>query len=99
MLILSLYFIRLINIIQSDLDILVGSQGFYYNSMDRNKDQTPNEMEMSIFTFTHDYYLLELPLPERQPAFYKHFPLYQHLKDYKGQSISAAPIVRIYGTN
>jgi len=37
----------------------------FYNicEMIKNINQEPNEMEMSIFTFTHDYYMLELPPP------------------------------------
>lgn len=55
-------------------------------------------MEMSIYTFTHDYYLLELPALDRA-AFYNSFPLYRNKLNYKGEQIKLAPVVRIYGTN
>lgn len=64
--------------------------------MQSNAGQLPNEMEMSVFTFTHDYYILQLP---QTPAFYQHFPLYKDNRDFRGQQIRAAPVVRIYGTN
>ena len=64
----------------------------------KNCNQEPNEMEMSIFTFTHDYYMLELP-PLEEHKFYNDFPIYLHKKNYKGEPIKTAPIVRIYGTN
>jgi hypothetical protein len=76
---------------------LEGANRFDY-TMDKNSSQTPNEMEMSIFTFTHDYYLLDLPPIERS-AFYKCFPLYRNCLSFKGEQIRSAPVVRIYGTN
>lgn len=55
-------------------------------------------MEISIYTFTHDYYMLELP-PADKYSFYKSFPGYKNKLNFKGQQIRTAPIVRIYGTN
>jgi hypothetical protein len=55
-------------------------------------------MEMSIYTFTHDYYLLELPTVQKH-SFFKCFPLYENMVNFKGEPIRTAPIVRIYGTN
>lgn len=74
--------------------MLEGSDRFDY--MQSNAGQLPNEMEMSVFTFTHDYYILQLP---QTPAFYQQFPLYKDNRDFRGQQIRAAPVVRIYGTN
>lgn len=51
--------------------------------MQRNANSPPNELEMSLFTFTHDYYLLQLPPPEH-PSFFKTFPIYQDKRNFKG---------------
>lgn len=69
--------------------------GLRFDYMQESAEQ-PSEMEMSVFTFTHDHYLLQLPLT---PAFLAQFPLYRNNRDFKGQQIRAAPVVRIYGTN
>lgn len=53
---------------------------------------------MTINTFTHDYYILELPENHANP-FYAQFSFYCDLRDYKGGHIPVAPVARIYGTN
>lgn len=53
---------------------------------------------MSIYTFNHDYYMLELP-PRDRHTFYTAFPLYKDKLNFKGELIKVAPVIRIYGTN
>ena len=57
---------------------------------------TPNRMTLN--TFTHDYYLLELP-QNLSDSFYAQFAFYADMKDYRGNSIPVAPVARVYGTN
>jgi len=66
--------------------------------MHKNTTHQPNEMEMSIYTFNHDYYMLELPHRDRH-AFYSTFPLYKDKLNFKGEQIRVAPVIRLYGTN
>jgi hypothetical protein len=53
---------------------------------------------MKVKTFTHDYYVMNLPQNYNQ-NFYKDFPIYDTLKNFRNQKITIAPIARIYGTN
>lgn len=59
--------------------------------------EVPADLQMSLFTFTHDHYLLQLPPPHHR-AFYNAFPLYLR-PDFKGQPLQCAPVLRLYGTN
>ena len=61
--------------------------------------QPIKSQRMQIKTFTHDYYIFELPQGKDKISFEKNIKLYNDKLDYKGESIKYAPVARIYGTN
>ena len=63
---------------------------------------------LSIVVFTHDYYVLGLPteeeLSDRQDGeeiiqFFDDFLEYKSLKDFRGDKILMAPVIRLFGYN
>ncbi len=57
-----------------------------------------NELEIKIKTFTHDYYILQLP-NKISNQFYKYFTVYKDNLDFRKNQINISPVARIYGTN